>query len=201
MNEDKPDHEQDEQTGNKIGNAIIRFIGVIPKTNESKSPQPPERAKSIANLAAVKAAMTAGAMALPPGPLAWLTIAPELVVIWKIQAQMVADLAVTYGKMESLSKSQMIYCLFRHGAAMAVRDLVVRIGDRYLVKRVTQRTLQNVAEKIGIKVTQKAAGKGITRWLPVIGALGVGGYAYYDTAQVAKTAMAMFEANIELEGD
>ena len=201
MNNENPEHEPIEPADNKVGDAIMKFIGMIPKTVEAISDQPAERARSIANVAAAKAATTAGALALPPGPLAWVTILPELIMIWRIQAQMVADLAGTYGRTESLSESQMIYCLFRHGAAMAVRDLVVRVGDRYLVKRVTQRTLQNVARKIGIKVTQKAVGKSVTRWLPVIGALGVGGYAYYDTAQVAKTAMAMFKSKIELELD
>ena len=35
-------------------------------------------------------------------------------------------------------------------------------------------------------------GKGLTRWLPVIGVVGVAGYAYYDTAQVGSTALDMF---------
>jgi hypothetical protein len=33
----------------------------------------------------------------------------------------------------------------------------------------------------------------------VIGALGVGAYAYYDTGQVARTAIAMFEGEIVIE--
>ena len=38
----------------------------------------------------------------------------------------------------------------------------------------------------------------MSRWLPVVGAMGVGAYAYYDTRQVAKTAVALFEREIEL---
>ena len=201
MNHEESEKEIDEAAGNKVGEAIMKFIGSIPETSEAVSEHPAVRARSIANLASAKAATTAGALALPPGPLAWITILPELIAIWRIQAQMVADLAGTFGRTESLSSNQMIYCLFRHGAAMAVRDLVVRVGDRYLVKQVTQRALQHVAEKIGIKVTQKAIGKSVTRLLPVIGALGVGGYAFYDTAQVAKTAIAMFESDMELDGE
>jgi hypothetical protein len=33
--------------------------------------------------------------------------------------------------------------------------------------------------------------------VPVVGALGVGAYAYYDTGQVAATAMALFSRDIE----
>ncbi|MEW5296878.1 MAG: hypothetical protein WDW36_000125 [Sanguina aurantia] len=41
----------------------------------------------------------------------------------------------------------------------------------------------------------------ISRWLPVVGALGVGAYAYHDTGQVAKTAIALFGGNMEFIDD
>jgi hypothetical protein len=93
----------------------------------------------------------------------------------------------------------MTYCLFRHGAAMAVRDLVVRMGERYLVKRVSLQAFQAIAKKVGIKVSQRALGKALSRWVPVIGAVGVAGYAYFDTAQVAKTAIELFEGGVEID--
>lgn len=145
MTIDSAPPEPEETPGNKIGDAILKFIGNIPATSENISATPETRGKNIANLAAAKAATTAGALALPPGPLALLTILPELIAVWKIQSQMVADLAGAYGKTACLSQNQMIYCLFKHGAAMAVRDMVVRVGDRVLVKRATQQALQKAA--------------------------------------------------------
>ena len=41
-------------------------------------------------------------------------------------------------------------------------------------------------------LTRAAIGKGVSRWLPIIGAVGVGAYAYYDTRQVARTAIELF---------
>jgi hypothetical protein len=35
--------------------------------------------------------------------------------------------------------------------------------------------------------------------VPVIGAVGVAGYAYFDTAQVAKTAIELFEGGVEID--
>jgi hypothetical protein len=49
-------------------------------------------------------------------------------------------------------------------------------------------------------VTQKVAGNGISRWLPIIGAIGVAGYVYYDTNGVAKAAMELFSGEIEFDG-
>jgi hypothetical protein len=183
----------------KIVEAILNFIGQIPSTDENKSHDPVERARSIASSAATKAAITAGTLALPPGPLGWLTILPELIAIWKLQAQMVADIAGTYGKQAFLTREQMLYCLFRHIATQAVRDLVVRVGERFLVRCVSLRAFQTIARKVGVRITQRVISKSISRWLPIIGALGVGAYAYHDTGQVARTAIELFEGEIEIE--
>jgi len=190
-----------DESGNKITEAILDFIGQIPCTDEAKSHLPAERAGSIASSAATKAAITAGTLALPPGPLGWITILPELIATWKIQAQMVADIAGTYGKQTFLTREQMLYCLFRHTAAQAVRDLVVRVGERFLVRRVSLRAFQTVVRKGGVRITQRVIGKSISRWLPILGALGVGAYAYYDTGQVARTAIELFEGEIEIESE
>ena len=93
----------------------------------------------------------------------------------------------------------MLYCLFRHSAAQAVRDLVARAGQRYLVKHTSLRLIEGVAQQIGLKVTQQTLGKGLARWIPIAGAVGVGAYAYYDTAQVARTAIKLFERDIDIE--
>jgi hypothetical protein len=122
----------------KVAQLVLDFIGTIPNTNEHKSADPKKRAQSIASTAAAKAALASGGLAIPPGPLGLLTIVPDLVVVWKIQAKMIADIAAAYGKSD-LTREQMIYCLFRHVAAQAVRDLVVRVGERFLVRRVSLR--------------------------------------------------------------
>ena len=114
---------------------------------------------------------------------------------------MVADIAAFYGKKGSVTQEQMLYCLFKHTASQAVRDLVIRVGERMLVKRATLRVLQTIAQRVGVKVTQRVLAKGVSRWLPVVGALGVAAYAYYDTGQVASAAIGLFERDIEITAD
>ena len=183
----------------KVARAILGFVTHIPTSNIHRSKTPSDAARSKASKAAAAAALAAGTLALPPGPAGWLTILPEMVVVWRIQAQMVVDIAALYGKKATLNQEQMVYCLFRHTAAQAVRDLVVRVGERALVKHASLRLMQSIAERVGVKVSHRAIGKGLSRWLPVIGAVGVGAYAYYDTAQVAATAIELFKNEIELE--
>jgi hypothetical protein len=188
----------DGETG-KVAQMIIDFVGTIPHAKVERSGRPEDEARRIANAAASKAGLTAGSLALPPGPLGWLTVLPELVAIWKIQAQMVSDIAATFGKEAKLGREQMLYCLFRHTAAQAFRDVVIRLGDRLIFRRASMSALNRVAQRVGVSVSQRAVGKGISRWLPVVGALGVGAYAYYDTAQVAKTAIELFSGIIDVE--
>lgn len=95
----------------------------------------------------------------------------------------------------------MIYCLFKHSAAQVVRDLVVRVGERVLIRRASLRVMQTLARKIGVSVTQRAIGKGISRWVPLVGAVGVGGYAFYDTVQVAATTTELFKNLSKLSAD
>lgn len=183
----------------RVTQAILDFVSQIPESAVEGSRQPALEARRLATRASQRAALTAGSLALPPGPLGWLTVLPELIAIWKIQAQMVSDIAAAYGKHSDLGREQMLWCLFRHTAAQAFRDLVVRVGDRLLFRRVTYSVAERIAKTVGVKVTQRAVGNGISRWLPVVGAMGVGAYAYYDTGQVARTAIAMFSASIETE--
>ncbi|WP_243042887.1 EcsC family protein [Dyella sedimenti] len=186
----------------RVTQAILDFVSEIPGSRVEGSPEPEREAQRLAARAAQRAALTAGSLALPPGPLGWLTVLPELIAIWKIQAQMVSDIAAAYGKHSVLGREQMLWCLFRHTAAQAFRDLVVRVGDRLLFRRITYTVAERIAKTVGIKVTQRAVGNGLARWLPVAGAVGVGTYAYYDTRQVARTAIAMFSGAIETaEGD
>lgn len=182
-----------------IGQAILSLIGMVPASKEAASPAPMNDARKTANAAAARAAMAAGALALPPGVVGWLTILPEMVGVWKIQRQLVADIAAIYGKHASLTPEQVVYCLFQHTATQGVRDLVVRVGQRTLVRRASPALIRTITRRIGAKLAQKAAGKGMARWIPVVGAVGMGAYAYYDTAQVAATAIDLFEGVIEVE--
>ncbi|HEY6942841.1 hypothetical protein [Dokdonella sp.] len=181
-----------DRLGERLTRAVLDIAGHVPETDEQASRTPERRAQAIASAAASKAAFAAGSLALPPGPLGWFTLVPELVAIWRIQSQMVADIAGVYGVRADLTRSHMLYCLFRHAAAQALRDVGVQVGARLLIQDLPVRLVEKVAAKIGLSLSKRLVGRGITRWLPVVGALGVGAYAYYDTGQVARTAIALF---------
>jgi hypothetical protein len=181
----------------KVIDLISSLVAEVPESSEPKAENPLERSRQIIASASFRAAGTAGTLALPPGPLGWLTILPDLAIIWRIQAQMVADIAAAFGQKGNLTTETMLYCLFKQAAAAVFRDVVTRTGQRMLIRRPTLRAAQTLMERIGVKVTQRIAGRGLARLIPFLGALGMAGYAYYDTAQVGQTALDFFQSQID----
>jgi hypothetical protein len=95
----------------------------------------------------------------------------------------------------------MIYCLFRHTDAQTIRGQLTQLGRREIVERTAQPDLPALALKIGLHISQRLLGKGLSRFVPVFGALGAGAYAYFDTSQVANTACEFFRDVIDIEGE
>jgi hypothetical protein len=176
-----------------VVDAIENVVSGVPESRERSVEDPASAAQRLARKAAGRAAALSGALALPPGVFGLLTVLPDLVAIWRIQAQMVADIAGLYGKEMQLTRSHMLYCLFRHAASQLARDVVVRAGERFVIQQLSGSAVKSVLTAVGISVTQRVAGTAASRWLPVVGAAAVAGYAYFDTLQVAKTAVRMLE--------
>ena len=183
----------------KAGDAVLDLLLHIPASREQVVERAELRARNLGRKAARQASLTAASLALPPGLLSWLTILPELIAVWKLQAQLVSDIAAIYGKTAVLGREQMLYCLFKHISAQLFRDVLVRVGERFVMRRVSQSFLQSAARTLGVKVTQRVLGNSATRLVPLIGAVGVGAYAYFDTTQVAKTAIELFSKDIILD--
>jgi hypothetical protein len=184
----------------KVSERLIDLVVSIPMSGENAATDPRTRARALVSSAALKSATISGSLALPPGPLGLITILPDLYAIWRIQARLVADIAAVYGKTGFLTQETMLFCLFKHAAAQAVRDLIVRAGERVLIKTPTLRASQRILAKVGAKTTQRGLGRGASRWVPIVGALGVAGYAYYDTRAAGRTAMDLFSKDIDRAG-
>jgi uncharacterized protein (DUF697 family) len=190
---------QERELLDKLFGILFKVIHEIPTSTEKETSEALIRSRKLISEASFKAATISGALALPSGPFGWLTILPDLAVIWRLQAQMVADIGAVFGKKGKLTEESMIYCLFRHATAQVVRDLLTRMGERVVVQRGSLRVAENVLESIGIRVVHRVARRGLWRLLPAIGALAVAGYAYYDTEQVGQTAIEFFSKDIELK--
>jgi hypothetical protein len=181
----------------ELAGAIERVIADVPHSRTHRVSDAARQAERLAREAAQKAAVLSGSLALPPGPLGMLTVLPDLFLIWKVQRQMVADIFALHGRAAELTRTHMLYCLFRHMASHVLRDVVVRAGQRAVVAQLSAGALASLLRNVGVSVTQRIAGTAASRWVPFAGAAAVGAYAYWDTLQVAKTARRLLESPAE----
>jgi len=183
----------DTRAAREVTGMIERVITSVPAPRTVPVSDPDREADRIVRAAARKAAALSGSLALPPGPLGMLTVLPDLYLIWQTQRQMVADVFALYGRTAELGRTHMLYCLFRHAASHVLRDVAVRAGQRFVVQELSAGALRTALSAIGIVVTRRVAGGAASRWIPLAGAALVGGYAYWDTMQVARTARRLLE--------
>lgn len=176
----------------RLTDAVLELAGRVPASSVAASDDPEHKARAITSVACKKAAAISAGLAMPPGPWGLVTVIPDLAIIWDLQARMVADIAAVYGQSASLGREHMLWCLFKHTGAQAFRDFVVRSGERWLVKKASLAVIQSAAQMIGIKLSQQAISKGASRFVPIVGAVGVGLYAYRDTREVSRAAIELF---------
>ena len=177
--------------------ALERVLADIPASAAEPTDAPDSAARKIARTAAKRAAVLSGTLALPPGPLGFMTLLPDLYLIWQTQRQMVADIFGVYGRSAELTRTHMLYCLFRHAASHVLRDVVVRGGQRMVIRQLSSGALRSAVGSIGVTVSQRIAGNATARWIPLAGAAAVGAYAYWDTLQVANTAQRLLTAPVD----
>lgn len=188
--------------------AVFSLVtGGVPKTNEpGKSKRPYERSKEITQKACAKAAAVSGGLALPVGPLGMLTVLPDLVIVWRIQSQMVVDIAAAFGHKKPLTEEDLMTCLFRHVAGTAMREYERSIPIEHeeksgksvldLLDRFTRSGSRDVAVRVGKQIGQvvleRVAKRTASRIVPLAGAAIVSAYAAMDTKEVARTAVELF---------
>lgn len=172
--------------------AAFDRLSVVPSTHERPHSTPAGRARQIATRAARKASLFSGMLALP-GSVTAFTVVPDLLAVWNVQSQMVSDIAGAYGEAAWLTRQQLLLCLFKHGSARALGDVLVRVGEGAAKKCVSQQLMHRTATKVGIDVGRRAVAQTAARAVPIIGAMGVGAFAYFDTQQVGRTTIGLLE--------
>lgn len=183
---------------------VSAALGGVPKPTETKASRPLQRAEAIAKRAAAKAAAISGTLSLPPGPMGLVTVLPDMILVWRIQAQMVVDIAAAFGKADHLSESDITAILFKHvsNAALADYNRNLPIDQREppldlgeLINRMVSKrgeVINRFATEVTTAALERITKRIITRLVPLGGTLIVSAQAALDTGAVAKTAIEMF---------
>lgn len=176
----------------KLVKILYSIISEIPVSSFEIEADAGAKSRNLIEKNAIKAAFISAGLSLPPGPAGYITLLPDLSSIWKLQRNMVADIAAVYGKKSMLGREQMLYCLFRHSVSQVVRDVVVRTVTRVTIEETIAAISEQILARIGFHLARKSSSKFISRTIPILGTIGAGAYTYYDTKQVGKTAMELF---------
>lgn len=162
---------------------FVFTMGGVPASKETGKAEDPElRVQEITRKASIKAAAVSGSLALPVGPLGMLTVVPDLVIVWRIQVQMVVDIAAACGYKKKLTQEDLMACLFNSAAAgnSVSRSMATRLS-------------QKVAQTIVGRIAKRAS----SRLVPLAGAAMVSTYVAMDTKEVARAATEMFNPENE----
>lgn len=183
---------------------VSAALGGVPTPTETRASRPLQRADAIAKRAAAKAAAISATLSLPPGPMGLVTVLPDMILVWRIQAQMVVDIAAAFGKADHLSESDITAILFKHVSSVALNDYnrnipidqpeppldLVEIINRMVSKR--GEVINRFASEVTSAAMERITRRVITRLVPLGGTLIVSAQAALDTGAVAKTAIEMF---------
>jgi uncharacterized protein (DUF697 family) len=184
-------------TAPDLATSILEVVARVPTSHEQPAADPAARVRVLTARAVRTTAALSAAAALPPGPIGWMTLLPELVAIWRIQARLVADVAAAYGRPQAATREVLLHCLFAHSIERPLGGFVVRVGERMLVRTASYRALQPVARSIAARLSRRTIGRGIARFVPVVGSVAVAAWAWRETTQVAHNAIEVFSREVE----
>lgn len=171
---------------------IERLLARVPESFEPESSLPDRRAQELGKSATLRAAAISTGLALPKGSAGLLGLIPDLMVVWHIQTALVADIAACYGQTAKLHAGTMATCLFSHLDSELCIQHFLDPQHKMQLQPETQQMVGKLAHAIGARMVQRLLGRAIGRWVPFVGALGLGALTAYDTDKVAQTAKKIF---------
>ncbi|MCC6276000.1 MAG: EcsC family protein [Leptospiraceae bacterium] len=157
---------------------------------------PSDIVDSLVQSASLKSAAISATLSLPPGPFGWISVLPELFLIFRIQGHMIKDIAALYGKDVKLTRELLLYCMFKHGSAHVFRRMIEETSARIIIRPTTLQLFEKLVKLVGMKISRKILKGNLLRWVPLIGATITGGFAYLDTRTVGKTAKELFAKDL-----
>lgn len=138
------------------------------------------------------------AAALPPGPIGWATILPELIAVTKIQMNLIYSIAAHHGKQGKLN-STLIVLIFANEAGLTVgRQLVKKAGTKVIVRALGSKAIRPIAQKIAARIGARITQRVVGRWIPFVLAPLFGAFSKSMTTKIGREADKLLGQDIEL---
>ncbi|MGB0178381.1 MAG: hypothetical protein ACPF9D_14540 [Owenweeksia sp.] len=177
---------------------LYEVLTHIPEPKLNGKPSDEAFVKGLIRQSAIKSSSVSAALSVPGGVAGILSVVPDVMTVWRIQAQMISNIAAAYGKNSLLTREQMLWCMFRQVGVGLVKELVVQQGGRYLVQHYGKKSMAELVRKLGISIAHNQASRWAGRIIPVVGSVSAGALTYYDTNRVGKNAMQLYSKDVIL---
>lgn len=165
-------------------------------TDDGHTVSDPEK---MINEAAQRAFKISTALGLIPGPVAIVTILPEIVALTKLQMNLIRRIARYHRKQEKVTR-ELILLIFGNVVGIAAGEAVIkRVGTRLIIRSVHTTVMRGLAKKIGSRIIDRAAQRAVARWLPMIVAPLFGYFSRTMTEKIGREADRIFSGEIEIE--
>lgn len=181
----------------RLAEQLFDNLSEPPRPNFSSSSTAEEVQKMIRKTA-VQTSSISAALAIPGGVTGLVTVLPEIASIWKLQAQMISNVAAAEGKNYLLTREQMLWCMFRQMGYGIVKEYVFQRGGVYVVKRMQHKVFERALHKVGLGMVTRQGTRMAGKIIPVLGSVSAGALSYYDTMRVGRNAVKLYSSEIYL---
>lgn len=181
------------KSGNWFADLIMNFA---PNPEEIKVTGTAKEMTKTASWEAFSISLVAG---LPPGPIGMITIIPELIALTKIQINLVYKIAKYYEKEQKVTPTIILHILATAMGIVLGRNLLRKMGTRIIVKALSSRAIQKVAQKLGMTIATRVIARIGGRWIPIVTAPIFAYFSKSQTRRIGEAAIAVFSDDIEFE--
>ncbi|MDZ7849212.1 MAG: hypothetical protein U5L96_22215 [Owenweeksia sp.] len=185
----------------QIVTRLSHSLSEPPKPNLRLPGAKPMAHRLIRNTALQTSSISA-ALAIPGGVTGLVTVLPEVASIWRLQAQLISNIAALHGKNSLVTREQMLWCMFRQMGYGVLKEYVIQQGGVYVVKKMQGQALDIFLHKIGLSLATRQGSRLAGKIIPVVGSVSAGALSYYDTRKVGQNALQLYSKEIRLlEGE
>ncbi|HXI14708.1 MAG TPA: EcsC family protein [Thermoanaerobaculia bacterium] len=156
---------------------------------------PAELVRIITKKTALKTAAVGAASSAATGPLAFLTMAPDIFNLVRQQSRLILSIAFIYGQKPNLPqrfKEVLAVLALSTGASFARRGVTVLLERGFEEK---------IARKLAVKIAGSLIGKRLPKVIPVVGGLVGGTLNYMAVRAVSKVAEEFYQSRDESEAE
>lgn len=188
-----------------LDDSLQKVLEILLDTNSYQSPyakvvgDPEPILTPLVRSRALTISLIAGAGNFLPSYISYAFSLVEISIILKLQARLVKDIAIIFGKEKELNKDLLFYCLFKNTHPEFWKGFVRFIGSRVLLRPTSYSTFSQLIKKINLQKRVRLESKLFKNLFFILSSVSLSVLAYLDTKIVAQTAIQVFSKEIVFE--